>query len=34
LRAVDKRRLARNAGRVSSADLRIIEEGVRRVLEL
>jgi len=34
LRAVDKRRLARNSGRVSTADLRIIEEGMRRVLEL
>lgn len=34
LRAVDKRRLTRNSGRLSTADLRMIEEGVRRVLEL
>ncbi len=34
LRAVDQRRLTRNSGRLSTADLRMIEEGVRRVLEL
>jgi mRNA interferase MazF len=34
LRAVDKRRLTRVSGRLSTADLRTIEEGVRRVLEL
>jgi mRNA interferase MazF len=34
LRAVDKRRLTRIAGRLSTADLRIIEESVRRILEL
>jgi mRNA interferase MazF len=34
LRAVDQRRLTRTSGRLSTADLRIIEEGVRRVLEL
>ena len=34
LRAVDKRRLTHNSGRLSTADLRLIEEGVRRVLEL
>ena len=34
LGAVDKGRLARNSGRVSTADLQLIEEGVRRVLEL
>jgi mRNA interferase MazF len=34
LRAVDQRRLRRTSGRLSAADLRIIEEGVRRVLEL
>lgn len=34
LRAVDKQRLTRNSGRLSTADLQTIEEGVRRVLEL
>jgi mRNA interferase MazF len=34
LRAVDKRRLTRPAGRLSAADLRTVEDGVRRVLEL
>ena len=34
LRAVDKRRLSRNSGRLSAADLRIVEDGIRRVLEL
>jgi mRNA interferase MazF len=34
LRAVDKRRLTRMVGRLSIADLRTIEEGLRRVLEL
>ena len=34
LRAVDQRRLTRTSGRLSTADLRTIEEGVRRVLEL
>jgi mRNA interferase MazF len=34
LRAVDKRRLTRSSGRLSIADLGMIEEGVRRVLEL
>ena len=34
LRAVDKRRLMRNSGRLSATDLGIVEEGVRRVLEL
>jgi len=34
LRAVDKRRLTRISGRLSTADLRIIEEGIRRILEL
>ena len=34
LRAVDKRRLMRSSGRLSIDDLRLIEEGVRRVLEL
>jgi mRNA interferase MazF len=34
LRAVDQRRLTRTSGRLSTADLRVIEEGVRRVLEL
>ena len=30
LRAVDKRRLLHSSGRLSAADLRVIEEGVRR----
>lgn len=34
LRAVDKRRLTRSEGRLSATDLRAIEEGLRRVLEL
>jgi mRNA interferase MazF len=34
LRAVDKRRLTRSSGRLSTTDLRSIEEGIRRVLEL
>jgi mRNA-degrading endonuclease toxin of MazEF toxin-antitoxin module len=34
LRAVDKRRLGRNSGRLSGADLRIVEDGIRRILEL
>src|SRR6266849_2487506 len=33
LRTVDKRRLARMSGRLSLTDLRVIEEGVRRILE-
>jgi mRNA interferase MazF len=34
VRAVDKRRLARSEGQLSAADLRSIEDGLRRVLEL
>jgi mRNA interferase MazF len=34
VRALDQRRLTRTSGRLSIADLRVIEEGVRRVLEL
>lgn len=34
LRAVDKRRLTRMSGRLSAADLQIVEDGVRRILEL
>jgi mRNA interferase MazF len=34
LRAVDKRRLTRMSGRLSTTDLRTIEEGVRSILEL
>jgi mRNA interferase MazF len=34
LRAVDKRRLARNAGRISGTDLSAIEEGIRRIFDL
>jgi mRNA interferase MazF len=34
LRAVDKRRLTRMAGQLSTADFRTIEESLRRVLEL
>ena len=34
LRAADKRRLTRNEARLSARDLRAIEEGLRRVLEL
>jgi len=33
-RAVDKSRLTRTAGTLSPADLRAVEEGLRRVLEL
>jgi len=34
LRAVDKRRLIRNDGRLSAADLASVEEGIRRILVL
>jgi mRNA interferase MazF len=34
LRAVDKHRLTRISGRLSMADLRTIEEGIRRIVEL
>lgn len=34
LRTVDKRRLTRTSGRLSTADLRMIEDSVRRILEL
>ncbi len=34
LRAVDKRRLARASGRLSPVELRSVEDGLRRVLEL
>src|SRR2546425_11931116 len=34
LRAVDKRRLTRTSGRLSMADLEMIEDGVRRILQL
>jgi mRNA interferase MazF len=34
LRAVDKRRLTHLSGRLSTADLRILEEGLRQILEL
>jgi mRNA interferase MazF len=34
LRAIDKRRLGRASGRLSAADLRIVEDGIRRILEL
>ncbi len=34
IRAVDKRRLTQNRGRLSAADLRSIEDGLRRILEL
>ncbi len=34
MRAVDKRRLTRNEGRLSVTDLRAIDDGLRRVLEL
>jgi len=33
-RAVDKSRLTRTAGQLSAADLRAVEEGLRRILEL
>ena len=34
LRAVDKQRLSRTQGRLSAVDLRTVEDGIRRVLEL
>ena len=34
IRAVDKRRLTRSEGRLAAADLRAVEDGLRRVLEL
>ena len=34
LRAIDKTRLSRLSGRLSAADLAIVEDGVRRVLDL
>lgn len=34
LRAIDKRRLTHNSGRLSTVDLQMIAEGIRRVLEL
>ena len=34
LRAVDKRRLTSISGRLSTADLRTLEEGLRQILEL
>lgn len=34
LRAVDKHRLARSEGRLSATDMRAVEDGLRRVLEL
>jgi mRNA interferase MazF len=34
IRAVDKRRLTRNEGRLSAGDLRSVEDGLRRVLVL
>ena len=34
LRAVEKRRLTRNEGRLSVTDLRAIEDSLRRILEL
>jgi mRNA interferase MazF len=33
-RAVDKARLTRSAGQLASADLKAIEDGLRRILEL
>ena len=33
-RAIDKGRLTRTAGQLSSADLKAVEEGLRRILEL
>ena len=33
-RAVDKGRLTRTAGQLSAADLKAVEEGLRRILEL
>jgi len=34
LRAIDKRRLERSAGRISAADLGVIEDGIRRIFDL
>jgi mRNA interferase MazF len=34
IRAVDKHRLTHSEGRLSAADLRSVEEGLRRILEL
>jgi mRNA interferase MazF len=34
VRAVDKRRLTRGAGRLSATDMRAVEDGLRRILEL
>lgn len=34
LRAVDRGRLTRQTGKLTSADLRLVEDGVRSVLEL
>jgi mRNA interferase MazF len=34
VRAVDKRRLTRTQGRLSEVDLRSVEDGLRRILEL
>lgn len=34
IRAVDKRRLTRSEGRLSATDMRAVEDGLRRVLEL
>jgi mRNA interferase MazF len=34
LRAIDKRRLTRISGQLSPADLRMVEDAVRRILEL
>jgi mRNA interferase MazF len=34
VRAVDKRRLTRTQGRLSEVDLRSLEDGLRRILEL
>src|SRR5712691_11712603 len=34
LRAVDKRRLAGNAGRISASDLGAVEAGIRRIFDL
>ena len=34
IRAVDKRRLTRSEGRLSAADMRSVEDGLRRILEL
>jgi len=34
VRAVDKRRLTRNEGQLSAADVHSVEDGLRRILEL